>query len=131
MLSAEDGHAIFPPDGKGNYGVLIFWPESNNAPDVKFPKIGICEIVRYKKAEAGWIPNMKPLNDSQLAKKKFNPRLFVSLDALDAIINGLCRIREKYLAKSPPQVAQEIVAQAVTAEEKKDFDSDLKKVFGW
>jgi hypothetical protein len=118
-LPGTEIFAISPDGKKSRFGLFLYLPEPREKGD--YPQIGMAVIKSL--ADGSWAPWMVKRSDSQIKTGKYNPRVFVYMDAIPSLIRALQALHKKHTPGAKVDDATELMRRSLT-EQKADDDLD-------
>jgi len=105
------------PDGKrSRFGLFLYLPEAREK--ANFPQIGMAVIKSM--ADGSWAPWMVERSPAQQKPGKYNPRVFVFMDAVPSLLSALSKLYKTHIPGSKVDDATGLMKKSLEEQKAED-----------
>ena len=118
-LPGAEIFAVSPTGKRSRFGLFLYLPEAREK--AEYPQIGMAVIKSM--ADGSWVPWMVERSPAQQKPGKYNPRVFVFMDAIPSLMSALSKLYKKHVPGSKVDDATGLMKKSLD-EQKSEDDID-------
>ena len=125
-LPGTEVWAVSPSGKRSRFGLFLYLPEPREK--ATYPQIGIAVIKSM--ADGSWAPWMVERSENQKKSGKYNPRIFVYMDAVPMLLSALQALHKKHIPGSKVDDATDMMKKSLDEQKAEDEIDDAVRSMG-
>lgn len=125
-LPGTEVFAVSPDGKRSRFGLFLYLPEEREKGN--YPQIGMAVIKSM--ADGSWAPWMVQRSESQVKTGKYNPRVFVYMDAIPSLVRALQELHKKHTPGAKAEDASDMMRRSLEEQKRDDELDQAVRSFG-